>query len=202
MKELKPNRCSCYTKQILGLLTILFLFSCNSEQLQHPKGIISQDVMSKILADIKIVDAAYQAGIAPSNIDSSYFQDSNLINIESKSKLRRYEAIKAKIRISDSLSKIQDTLQNDTIINADVAYEPVDYAPTSSQNIYRAHLGADYDFVFKKYNVTREKFDKSIDYYSRQPEVFYSITEMSLSILSEYLIQVQTEAKADSIATQ
>jgi len=202
----KPNKCTFFTKQILGLVAILFLVSCNSDKPQKlPKYLISQEMMSQILADIKIIDAAYQAGIGPSSLDSNTLDSAKLdsINVvinESNPKITLYEKVKAKILENDSSLKRQNTIQNDSL-NSDIDYEPVDYAPPVNENIFRSHLGADYDFVFKKYKVTRENFDKSMDYYTQKPEIFFLITERALSILSEYLIQVKPVVP-DSTAIQ
>jgi len=72
-------------------------------------------------------------------------------------------------------------------------------AVTNGPNYFRKYEPTDsvdlYSFIFSKYDVSRENFDSTVAYYSRQPEVYMNIYDEVLLELNLRRDSIQPEQK-------
>ncbi|MCO6495686.1 MAG: DUF4296 domain-containing protein [Bacteroidetes bacterium] len=168
----KRNHCNSpiITLRISVLLGFLFVMGCSNSSKNKPQNIIESGTFSHIIAELKIIDAAYQLGVAPREASESQ-KTVVLDTADSPSK-----------SIVGITNKIKEKLGENKVS---------EYKPTViSKREYKGNVGADYDFIFNKYHVTRPQFEESLDYYSQNPDLFQPILEKTLEILTHEDIQV------------
>ncbi|MCO5254705.1 MAG: DUF4296 domain-containing protein [Bacteroidia bacterium] len=164
-------------QRVFILLLIILIASCSRPQSNQPKNLIADQTMSQIVAELKIIDAAYQSGVAPKGAEES----------QKSVRIDTADGPKQKTSVLESLKEIVTTKEGQEAIS----YEPTESKPvTSVKRVYKGNVGADYEFVFNKHKVTRQQFEQSLDYYSKNPDLFQPILEKALEILTRYEIQV------------
>lgn len=163
-------------KTVLLLFSILLCVSCTNKKQQIPTSIIDGKTMSHLIADIKTVDAAFQLGVAPREA------------LESQMSIKTDTVNNTNVSSSNqAFKKVKEIIEQEIIEQEKTKseYKPV----TTSKRQYLGHIGADYEFVFKKHKVTRQQFEESINFYASNPDLFKPILEKSLEILTQYGVQ-------------
>lgn len=166
---------------LLALTWVLCgLYSCQSKVEQIPPDILSADKMAFLIADLKIVDAAYQTGTSPLGL-LQLKNDSILSDADTTFKTRFKKQVTVdSLSLSDSTDLIEN--QEHILLNKEAVSEYI--AKNSKSDYYRGHTGADYAFVFEKHKINREIFEYNLQYYASRPERFYPIVEKAMDILS------------------
>jgi hypothetical protein len=174
----------------LGML-LFFLFACSPPKEQIPNDILTPEKMAHLLADLKIVDAAYQTGTNPLG-RIAILKDSTPQPIDSLVALgKRMVRDKKKPAKADSVSLVNGGNDNRIKIETN---ETQDYLPENSfskSTYYRGHTGADYAFVLQKHGLNSAAFEYNLNYYAARPELFYPVVEKSLEILSIKLSELE-----------
>lgn len=153
----------------VGLISILYCFiliSCNSNKNEISDDVISPELMTDVIVDIKIYDAAFQLGIIgerrQSAISSDSFDNPKLFTKsfreEFKSRLNR-DTMVGKAELDTFNYSVLKSNENDTVFIEQIA----------------PHLGADYEAIFKKHNVSRKDFEESFQYYAERPGLLDAI---------------------------
>jgi hypothetical protein len=163
----------------------LFIYACNPQHtgLNDDGLIIDKKTMASIIADIKIIDASRQTGIAPSaylstihvHTDSAAKSKTDTLHNQYLSQHPEYAAL---IAVDDGQHDFPE--EQNPIQRAASLAKPIQEKMTT---IFRSHAGADYEFVFQKHRTSREAFEKSLRYYSLKQEVLFQICEEALILL-------------------
>lgn len=99
---------------------------------------------------------------------------------------------------SNSKQPPTDIIPRDTLISVIVDMHIADVIllnPNVQSKISDISSNKLYQTVLNKYNITRERFNKSMDYYANNPEVLDSIYD----IVIERLNLIESEGRTDSL---
>jgi hypothetical protein len=172
---------------IIPLAITLFLFvpACNPQHAGHTDDgqIIDKNTMAAIIADIKIIDASRQTGLAPTAYLSSIHVHKDAADNPNTDTLNNpymsHDPENAALIAMDDGQHDFPEEQNPIQKAASYA-KPIQEKMTT---FFRSHAGADYEFVFQKHRTSREIFEKSLRYYSLKQDVLFHICEEALNLL-------------------
>lgn len=179
---------------ILPLIMLSMLWSCNSKT-PAKQGILNREEMARIIADLKIIDAAYQAGISPLsaqsdsilNMEDSAVIDSaqleNNINMDSTAASEFAKKLKGKLMQGGSHTELDSDTSKQSIMEEE--YKPYEEEDEKRPPVYAGHVGADYDHIFSQHQTSRAVFEKSLMHYSLRPKELEQILERTLDLLLE-----------------
>lgn len=182
---------------IFVLLTMLLGLSCNSTKDKNLQ-VLSKEKMVDIICDLKIVDAAHQAGyntlLRLKQKDTAEIEEDTAIQLEEF------------VSVVDTLATNSLDPNNNAIDTSSMsglnALEKVTRISKIQQQskklkikVNQSHIGADYSYIFKKHGVSRKEFETSLDFYSKNPEQLISISEKAMEKLSMMEIEAQKSLK-------
>jgi hypothetical protein len=181
---------------IFSLLILLLGLSCNST-IDKNLEVLNKEKMVDIICDLKIVDAAHQAGY------------NTVLRLKQKDTV----GVEEDTSILEEYVSVQDTLATNTIDAKDLAIDTSSMSKLSAiEKVTRiskiqqqskelkvkyneSHIGADYNFIFIKHGVSRKEFETSLDHYSKNPEELIYISEKAMEKLSIMEIDAQKSLK-------
>jgi hypothetical protein len=155
----------------------VLLIACSSPKTEIPDEIINPELMTDILVDIKIYDAAFQLGIVGEVRQSAVSLDSFENPVMFSKSFR--EEFKARLKRDTFIGKSELDTFNYSVIQSDV------HDTTLIEQI-APHLGADYEIIFKKHKVSKKDFEVSFEYYAERPGLLDAILT---DVINKLIIQ-------------
>jgi hypothetical protein len=182
---------------IFVLLTLLLGLSCNSKKDKNLE-VLSKEKMVDIICDLKVVDAAHQAGYNT----LLRLKQKDSVGIEEDTSILLEEYVSVQDTLATNTIDVKNLAIDTSSMNKASAIEKVTRISKIQQQSKKiklkaneSHIGADYNFIFLKHGVSRKEFETSLDFYSKNPEELIYISEKAMEKLSIMEIEVQKSFK-------